>query len=381
MTAMLNTNLDNQAKVASAAGECQRLGVKVLPPNINSSGDGFCIEGSSIRFGLAAVKNVGVSAVEPIVEAREKGGPFTSIEDFCRRVDLRRVNKRALECLVKAGALDGLGNRLGLLQGLDRIMALSQQHQRLQERGQASMFDLWGQSVPVPLPSMEVEAVEAAPREKLAWEKELLGVIFSDSGLGQMARETRHMVDAMCGQIDGDMVGQRVAVAGMVSSVRTMNTRDKRPFVICMLDDVSGSIEVSVWPDVHGRTQELWQEGNRVVVWAKVRQRGEDIGLSCERAEAYLPAAVAETAPSRPQRLVVRLTATGEDEKDRAFFHQIVRVLREHPGEVRVRLAIANGEGEAMLVDMPPDLGVEYGPSLHQELAALLGESALGLEP
>ncbi|MEE9203266.1 MAG: DNA polymerase III subunit alpha, partial [Dehalococcoidia bacterium] len=131
MTAMLNTNLDNQAKVGSAVTECQRMEIKVLPPDVRRSGVEFSIEEGGIRFGLAAVKNVGVSAVEPIVQARGEGDEFTSVEDFCQRVDLRQVNKRALESLIKVGALDGLGHRLGLLHSLDRIMALSQEQQRL----------------------------------------------------------------------------------------------------------------------------------------------------------------------------------------------------------------------------------------------------------
>ena len=126
--------------------------------------------------------------LEAILEARAEGSHFTSIEDFCQRVDLRRVNKRALESIIKVGALDGLGHRLGLLHSLDRIMSLSQQRQQLQERGQTSMFDLWGQSMPVPMPSLEMDSVEVAPRERMSWEKELLGVFLSDTGLGEMAQ-------------------------------------------------------------------------------------------------------------------------------------------------------------------------------------------------
>ncbi|MDP6782347.1 MAG: DNA polymerase III subunit alpha, partial [Dehalococcoidia bacterium] len=390
MTAVLNTTMDNQAKMAAAVVECQRLGIKVLPPDVSHSGPGFSIEEESIRFGLAAVKNVGVSAVEPVLEARAEGGDFTSIEDFCHRVDLRRVNKRALESLIKVGALDGLGHRLGLLHSLDRIMSLSQQRQHLQERGQTSMFDLWGQSVPVPMPSLEMDSVEVTPRERMSWEKELLGILLSSSDLGEMARETRHRGAALCGNIDEDLVGQRIVVAGMLSSVRAMTTRDRRSFVICGLEDISGNIEISVWSEVYGRTQELWEEGNLVVVSGRVKQRAGEIGISCERAEAYQPSAAPQAAAgvgigqdtaSPVQRMVVRLTATGEEDDDRALLQQVVAMLREFPGEVAVRLAIGNGEEESQLVDMPPELKVDESPLLHRRLASLVGEAGVQMEP
>ncbi len=386
MTAVLNTTMDNQTKMSAAVAECRRLGIKVLPPDVDQSGPRFSIEEENIRFGLAAVKNVGVSAVEPILEARAKGGHFISIEDFCQRVDLRRVNKRALESVIKVGALDGLGHRLGLLHSLDRIISLSQQRQQLQERGQTSMFDLWGQSVPVPMPSLEMDSTEVAPRERMSWEKELLGVFLSDTGLGEMAQGARSIGAQMCGEIDQDLVGQRLVVAGLVSSVRTLNTRDGRFFIICVLEDISGSIEVSVWSEVYGRTQELWEEGNLVVVSGRVKQRAGEIGISCERAEAYRPSAAPQsvTTPQPThgpvQRLVVRLTASGEEDDDRALLMQVVAMLRGFPGEVVVRLAISNGDGDVQLLELPSEYGVEYGPLLHQKLASLVGDAGVKME-
>jgi len=223
ITAFLITQTGQLEKVASAVAECRRLGISVLPPDINRSQASFSIEKGevttpAIRFGLAAIKNVGQGAVEPIIAERSKGGEFKSIEDLCRRVDLRGVNKRVMESLIKVGALDSLGSRGALLQSVDRILSLAQREQRLRESGQSTMFDLWGESMPVPLPSLELGGADIPIREKLAWEKELMGVYLSEHPFSPFANK----IDSgtLCGQIDAELAGQTVSVAGMVASVR-----------------------------------------------------------------------------------------------------------------------------------------------------------------
>ncbi|MBA7682316.1 DNA polymerase III subunit alpha [subsurface metagenome] len=161
--------------------ECRRLSIPVLPPDINRSQVSFSIEKDSdnapaIRFGLSVIKNVGAGAVEPIIAERNKGGDFKSIEDLCRRGDLRGVNKRVMESLIKAGALDCLGSRGALLQNVNRILSLAQRERHLRETGQSTMFDLWGEATPIPTPSLELEGADISTKETLAWEKELTGV-------------------------------------------------------------------------------------------------------------------------------------------------------------------------------------------------------------
>ncbi|MEK7214363.1 MAG: DNA polymerase III subunit alpha, partial [Chloroflexota bacterium] len=160
----------------------------------------------AVRFGLIAVKNVGVAALQGVLQARDEGGPFTGMEDFCRRADVRALNKRALESLIKAGALDGLGKRGALALGVDRIMATAQRDQKLRESGQSTMFDLWGTSVPVPSPELELPGGDVSIKEKLNWEKEYLGVYVSDHPFAGAAGSAT--ADAtLCGHIDEDMVG------------------------------------------------------------------------------------------------------------------------------------------------------------------------------
>ncbi|MFH1032069.1 MAG: DNA polymerase III subunit alpha, partial [Chloroflexota bacterium] len=165
MDAFLMAHAGQAEKVAGAVAECHRLGIAVLPPDINRSQSNFSIEKdkdgiSAIRFGLATVKNVGPGAIEPILVERSKGGEFKSIEDFCRRCDLSGVNKRVMESLIKAGALDSLGNRGAFLHNLNALLSLAQNEQRLRETGQSTMFDLWGTTVQTPLPALDLQVVE-----------------------------------------------------------------------------------------------------------------------------------------------------------------------------------------------------------------------------
>src|SRR5207245_1009849 len=164
-------------------------GIEVRPPDVNRSGINFALEHDAdaatgtepfIRFGLATVKNVGHGAAEGIVEARDAGGPFTSVEDFAKRIDARALNKRVLESLVKAGALDSLGNRGTLLNNIDRIVSLAQREAKLKETGQSTMFDMFGENVAKPLPSLELDAAEIQKAEQLRWEKYLFVGYVSD---------------------------------------------------------------------------------------------------------------------------------------------------------------------------------------------------------
>ncbi|HJX69571.1 MAG TPA: DNA polymerase III subunit alpha, partial [Dehalococcoidia bacterium] len=405
MTALLITNSGQQEKIAAAVAGCQRLGVKVLPPDINKSQASFSIEGEAIRFGLADIKNVGVNAITPILKARQGGGRFKSIEDLCRRADLRSVNKKVMESLIKAGVMDSLGNRGALLHRVDRILSLSQQEQRSRETGQGTMFDLWGESVATPLPEIELEEVDVPQKEKLAWEKELLGVYLSEHPFTQASRRLASDTTALCGQIDAEMAGQVVTVAGALSSVQHRFTKSRRPFATAVLEDLVGSIEVSCWAEVYQQTEKLWVEGNILLIRGRVRAREEVVQLVCEQVRQYNPEAPVgeELTPSRlreqvgeglvpsriePEvppprqvgevRLLITIAQTADEPDDLARLHRILDLLRRYPGEDKVRLAIATSEG---LVNLEmPNLTTSFCPELQQRLVGLTGEGTLQVE-
>jgi DNA polymerase-3 subunit alpha len=395
ITAFLVTNADQLEKVASAVAECRRLGITVLPPDINRSQVTFSIEGGdgntpAIRFGLAAIKNVGVGAVEPVVAEHQKGGKFKSIEDLCQRADMRGINRRAMESLIKAGALDGLGDRGTLLNSVTRIMALAQREQHLRETGQATMFDLWGEAALAPMPSLDLQAAEVSVKERLAWERELMGVYLSEHPFTAFAAKVASENTTLCGHIDAELVGQPVVVAGMVASVHYSFTRERHPFASVVLEDLDGRVEVMVWPKVYANTRDLWQEGNILLVEGKVRLRDDRVQLSCEYVRRYEPEAaqpeeplVAEqtiaTPPVESHRLVISITQTTDEESDIAYLHKLIDTLRGFPGEDEVSLCVTNGE---KIINLRlSNIYTNYCPELHQRLVELVGEEGLRVVP
>ena len=399
ITALLITHADQLEKVGNAVTECRRLHIPVLPPDINRSQISFAIEKDgdntpAIRFGLSVIKNVGHGAVEPLIAERNKGGDFKSIEDLCRRCDLRSVNKRVMESLIKAGALDSLGRRGTLLQNVDRILSLAQREQRLRETGQSTMFDLWGGEAPVPTPNLELEDADIPAKERLAWEKELMGVYLSEHPFSSFATEAASQNITLCGQIDADQAGQTVVVAGMVASVRHLFTRDRRAFASAVLEDLDGRIEVMVWPKVYADTIDLWQEGNMLLVGGKVKLRNDQVQLNCDSVHRYqpetapgeeaavtepseAPAAAEETVVSK-RRLILTITQSGNKVSDIASLHRLNDALKDFPGQDEVNLRVIS-EGKIIKLKLS-NMYASYCPELHQRLVEIVGKDGLKLE-
>ncbi len=400
ITAFLIVHADNSEKVAGAVAECRRLGIRVNPPDINRSQVNFAIEkdetgAPAIRFGLSAIKNVGAGAVEPIVAERDKGGGFQSIEDFCRRADLKAVNRRVMESLIKAGALDCLGDRATLLNNVSCILSLAQREQQLRETGQATMFDLWGEMAPVPLPGLDMVPDDASAREKLGWEKELLGVYISEHPFSAVAARVGAEA-TLCGQVDEELSGQTVVVAGMVASVRYLLTRDGQSFASAIIEDLDGQLEVMVWPRVYAESRDLWEEGTILLIEGRVRVKDDRVQLNCDRVRRYQPAspveetvplpeeppaekaAVDEKAGAENKRLVIRICQTEDEGSDIARLHQVVTLLREYMGQDEVKLSITNGSRITHLKLASMYTG--YCEELHQKLITLVGEDGLRVE-
>jgi DNA polymerase-3 subunit alpha len=275
MTSVLSAFRDNTEKVAGAIAECRRLGIEVLGPDVRYSHLDFTVEGDAIRFGLLAIKNVGEGAIQSIIDAREEGGPFTSLADLCARIDLRLVNKRVLESLIKVDALHALGHPAQLLDGLDDAMAHGQAKARDRESGQGSLFDMFGDdqaSLERPLPVR----TEAPARERLRWEKELLGLYLSDHPLGELASEMGRYVNAWSGDVGEPLDQQRVVVGGMVVGIRRVITRNRESMAVVTLEDLQGSVDVVVFPRTYAETGETWREDAVLLVAGRVDHKGDE---------------------------------------------------------------------------------------------------------
>ncbi|HET9456701.1 MAG TPA: OB-fold nucleic acid binding domain-containing protein, partial [Candidatus Limnocylindrales bacterium] len=279
MTSVLTAFRSNEEKVAAAIAECRRMGIEVLPPDVHRSGVEFTVEGQAIRFGLLAVKNVGQGAIESIIAARTEGGPFRSLADFCARVDLRLANRKVLESLARVGALNALGHPAQILLGLDDAMAAGQAAQRDRLTGQTSLFDLGAEDATAmerPLP----QTTEVPVRERLRWEKELLGLYLSEHPMGEVAEQVGAFVTAYSGDLkDESLDGQRIVVAGIVTGFRTIITKAKSTMGVATLEDLQGTIEIVVFPKMYEMTAGTWTDGTILLVAGRVDHRGEEVSL------------------------------------------------------------------------------------------------------
>ncbi len=326
MAAMLLVERDNHDKVAYLITECRRMAIEVLAPDVNASAMDFTVEqgapaalpsagkdprigyqfpvppGAAIRYGLAAIKNVGEGPVEAILQARQLPGPFRSLQDFCERVDLRQVGKRALECLVKVGALDAFGERGQLLEAIDQLVGVSRSRHEAAEVGQLSMFDLIGgagqSSVTMALRLPEVSPL--SPREQLAMEKELLGVYVSAHPLQQMTVDLTGVITCFCGDLNESHAGKPVMLAGTITRVNPISTKKGDRMAFVTLEDLQGQCDVVVFPKTWEATRDLWQVDKVVLLRGKAEMRGEKIGVVCEEVKDYLIRATAAEDGSPP---------------------------------------------------------------------------------
>jgi DNA polymerase-3 subunit alpha len=272
MTALLSVTQNDTDKVALYVADCRRMGISVGPPDVNSSGWDFTIQDqadgkSVIRFGLGAVKNVGRGPVDAILEGRQEH-LFTDINDFARRVDMRQVGKRALESLVRVGAMDHFGQRPALLAGVDLILSISASHFRAADQGQMSLFGAHtGVSEEIILPKV---AGEVNRREILNWERELIGLYISDHPLSPVIDVLTQVVTHFSGQLSEAANQEKVRVAGLVSRVRTHQTKNGKMMAFVTLEDLQGLIELVVFPRTWEQYGQLLEPERIVMVVGKV---------------------------------------------------------------------------------------------------------------
>jgi DNA polymerase-3 subunit alpha len=277
MTALMSVFKDDSAKISLYITEARSLKLEILAPDVNHSSIDFTIEDlpdgkQGIRFGLSAVKNVGVGPVETLEAARKDGGPFKDLNDFARRADLRAVGKRALESMIKVGALDRFAPRQQLLNGLDQIMAASASHFKAADSGQMSLFGAHtgiADDIRLPVVTQEVNR-----REILNFERELLGLYVSDHPLSPVMDKLTQAVSHFAGQLGEAAHGEAVRVAGLVVRIRHHQTKSGKPMAFATLEDIQGNIELVVFPRTWEKYQKVLVMDQIVMVDGKVDNPG-----------------------------------------------------------------------------------------------------------
>ena len=370
MAALISSVMNTKDRVPFYVNACEEMGIEVLPPDVNASHVDFAVVEGKIRFGLNAVKNVGESAAQAIVAAREAGGPFVSIWEFTERVDPQVVNKRALESLVKAGAFDSTGSpRRGLLEMLEQALSYGQTKQADRAAGQASIFDLASDSVESDKGRhhLPISDVEFDKSELLRLEKEILGLYVSEHPLHAVRDQLRRKTDCRLAEVERRRDGEVVTVGGIVSSAKQLTTKKGDPMVFLGLDDLSGELEVVVFNSVYAAARELCQADSVLVVKGRVdhKQEGETklIAMEVTAFEA------ARAATEVRLRVDARTAPAG-------IVRELGHVVSDFPGEAKVVLALETSEGPRTL-ELGPEYRVRPEADFFAEVRALLGEAAV----
>jgi DNA polymerase-3 subunit alpha len=366
MAALISSVMNTKDRVPFYVNACHELGIEVLPPDVNESQVDFSVVGGKIRFGLNAVKGVGELACRTIITAREEGGPFTSIWDFTERVDPSVVNKRALESLVKCGALPG--PRMGMLQVLEQALAYGQKQQADRLAGQGSIFD--GEFGGVEAPGAKHHPVvpneEFEKPDLLRLEKETLGLYVSEHPLSALRAELRAKTDATIAELERRRDGESVVVGGIVSEVRQLLTKRGEQMVFLRLDDVTGGIDCVVFATAYAAASELCANDRIVVVKGRVDHKEGETKLVANEISAF------ESVQAK-REVRLRIDAT---KAQAGVVRELATLLRDYPGESPVLVDCVTSQGPLVL-RLGPGFRVQADPDFYAEVRALLGESAL----
>jgi DNA polymerase-3 subunit alpha len=388
MAALISSVMTTKDKVPFFVSQAEQMGIAILPPDINVSEHKFVVVEGNIRFGLDAVKGVGHQAVEAIKRAREEGGPFKDLWDFCARVDGRAVNRKAIEALIKCGALGSTGaSRKGMLSVLEQAQGAGQKAQQDLAMGQGSIFDLGGADRPgdlgfatpshAPIPAEEFERGEL-----LAAEKESIGLFISAHPLKEVGPALRSRVDVPISGLPERRDGDWVTIGGMITQAKRIRTKKGDWMMFATLDDLEASVELVVFGNALEAGRDALVNDSIVLVRGRIDHKDRDkTCIIAQQIERFEPtreeileatAAAAKTAePPRPLQLRVDATLLPA-----TALAELKELLQGFPGDSEVVIELSTSSGPRR-VRLGPEFRVSLGAGLHAELGELLGRALL----
>jgi DNA polymerase-3 subunit alpha len=384
MAATMTTEASDAKKIANAIAECKRMSVEVLGPDVNKSDRGFTVENGGVRFGLLAIKGIGDGPIGEIIRARNEGGPFKSLADFCTRVDPKFVGKGVIETLIKAGAMDSLagGKRNQLLDAVERAMQLGKSERAAKERGMISLFGGLEEVDNAFEFTLNPQAKEIPRDELLQWEKELIGVYISKHPLANLTDLFKGRVTHTTAEITEELDKQKVVLGGAIRDARRITTKKGDTMCVVQLEDMYGSIGVTVFPRIYEATSETWAEDTVVIVQGEVQVRRDEPGILCNTVEKIH--GVKEEMNRKQYQIWITLELSGSDEKsvsdDKVRVLDIYNCIRDQPGRDHYDILVVNGEWQVLLT--PRDNTMHYSEGLHQKLEEILkGQGAVEVLP
>ncbi|MFC4767789.1 DNA polymerase III subunit alpha [Effusibacillus consociatus] len=372
MAALLTSWLHSGGKVAQYIDDCRRMGIQVLGPDVNESSYRFTVSDGKIRFALSAVKNVGISAIQTILQARQKGR-FTDLLDFCRRIDLRACNKRVIESLIRSGAFDWMGKgRRSLLLALDEAVEKGGLLQKEQDAPQISLFGIMENSAGTE-PFHYPEVDDFSQVERLEMEKELLGLYVSGHPLDRyrtaMTQHARHRIAELQEAEDGGTT----TVAGRVRNMKMVQTRKGQAMAFLELEDLTAAVEVVVFPAVFAESGQILQNEPVLLVKGKLKIEDEEIRLLAESIKQLPPESdAAERDPVKRDRTLFIKVEPDQEEPSR--LRTLKTCLSRHKGTVPVVLYYAKNKVTRQITER-----VQPEPELLQEIERIMGAGSVVL--
>jgi len=349
MTALMTCEAANMDKIAEAVRECKLLGIKVLPPDVNESrGDFTYISDSAIRFGLNAIKNLGSDIIQAAIQERKKNGNYVSLEDFLKRVKSKNLNKKSIEALAKAGALDSLGERGQMVYNIDKIL----QFLRYTQNGNTQQASLFGDedSVQVSLKLDPVTTVDL--KEKLSWEKDLLGLYVSDHPFSQIIQDLPDNINRLS-ELNTHPHDKPFITAGLINKTKEILTKKGDQMMFVEIEDLTSQVEVVVFPSIFKKTSDIWLENKPVLIKGKVNERDSEHKLIADQVIELTKEILEEPAyldkffgsnkplqPARPKIINVKIPTLSDSEKI-----QSLKALFQNPGEYNVNLELGQNGG------------------------------------
>ena len=379
MAATMTTEAADAKKIANAIAECKRMNVEIMGPDVNKSERGFTVENKGVRFGLLAIKGIGDGPINEIVRARNEGGPFKSLADFCTRTDPKSVGKGAIETLIKVGALDsmvGPNKRHLLLDSVERAMQFGKSERMAKMNGMLSLFGDEEVSTSLDF-ALSQKAEEISRKQLLNWERELIGVYISKHPLSYLGDLFQDKVTHTTADLTEESDKQKVVLGGTIKEARRITTKKGDTMCVVQLEDMFGTISVTVFPRMYEETAELWVEETVVIVRGEVQVRRDEPGILCNSVTPVK--AVEEEMNRKHYQLWVTLQLSGSDElsvsNDIMKVQDVYRHLSERPGRDHYEIVVSNGEWQTRLA--PGDNTMQYSPELCDKLTELLGPDAV----
>jgi DNA polymerase-3 subunit alpha len=366
MAALLTSEAGNTEKAVKYINEARGMGISILPPDVNESDLYFTPVGDSIRFGLAAIKNVGENTAKAIRESRVSQGEFKSLYEFCERIEPRCLNKRVFESLIKSGAMDSLGARESMLASVDDAVSALQRATRTRESGQHGLFGTAAAPAPVAF-----ELREAAPwseEERLISEYAMLGFYVSGHPLAKYASRLQDLKAVSLDQIEGQRNGKEITVAALIVGTRPMRSKKGARWAIFTIQDMTGVQELLAFPESFTRLETILKAGTPLLLKARVQV--EEAGTRLSLQEARKLDEISELAKPAEFRLRLDTQALSEETLDR-----LERLLAGTPGPCPVVFELHSPDGSVALLQAQQR--VRVNPELVEAVRQICGEQAI----